>query len=127
MKKVVFIGLLSVGILFVGCGDKKEAKDAVSPAAGTTTTVQSSSVAVQPVQFSDSNWKNGILVGDVGFFIKDVNAPQINVGDTVEFAFSGKRKVKDVAKQPGTIVVRVDGAFLDPEKDGYPNSVKLVK
>lgn len=128
MNKILFASfLISASMLFVGCGDKKEAKDAPAPTANPVVATQSSSVSMQPVQFSDANWKNGILVGDVGFFIKDTNAPQVNVGDTVEFAFSGKRKVRDVVKQSGTVVIRVEGDFLNPEKDGFPNSVKLIK
>ncbi len=76
-------------------------------------------------------WRNGISLEHKGlfvFWIQSTEAVPVKIGDTLRFAFSGKAIVKEVNRYQGTaIVVKVDmNKLLDPEKDGFPNTVEVV-
>jgi hypothetical protein len=85
--------------------------------------------------YSDKNFKNGILVkdgrSDVFFFLagSETSNP-VKKGDVVVFAGSGTAEVKKVDVSPqGTevaILVTVDHD-LDPSGDGFPNPILVLK
>jgi hypothetical protein len=76
-------------------------------------------------------WRNGISLAHKGVFVfwipKDTPIP-IKTGDKLRFASSGVAIVKNISQFRETaIIVTVDiNKFLDPDKDGFPNSIDVL-
>ena len=90
------------------------------------------SFTITPASANEAKvWRNGISLEHKGLFVFWIQSTEpipIKMGDTLRFAFSGKAIVKEVNRYQGTaIVVKVDmNKLLDPEKDGFPNTVEVV-
>lgn len=86
--------------------------------------------SLAPENLSDQNWKNGIWVqkdGGNGFFVKGSPEDIKVVASTkLVFAKSGERVVTKVVVSGPYINIFVDKP-LDPEGDGYPNKIAVVK
>ena len=56
-----------------------------------------------------------------------LNRQSLQIGDKINFSYSGERTIVDLIYNNQYINIFVDGEKLDPVKDGYPNKIKLIK
>lgn len=84
---------------------------------------------LQPFDFNDSNWSNGISLHRPGFFIDNNlnNRISIKIGDLIEFEKSGVRVIEDVQYFDKFINIYVSGSMLDSNYDGYPKKINILK
>ncbi len=84
---------------------------------------------LQPFDFNDSNWSNGISLHRPGFFIDNNlnNRMSIKIGDLIEFEKSGVRVIEDVQYFDKFINIYVSGSMLDSNYDGYPKKINILK
>jgi hypothetical protein len=73
--------------------------------------------------FDDVNWKAGILrAGGTAFLVADLaSLVGLAVGDTLDFAASGPRKITAISKDR----VDLDGA-IDAQRDGFPRLARAA-
>lgn len=83
----------------------------------------------QSFNLTDANWRNGISLGQNGFFIENnfLNRQSLQIGDKINFSYSGERTIVDLIYNNQYINIFVDGEKLDPIKDGYPNKIKIIE
>lgn len=82
-----------------------------------------------PFDLSDNNWIKGISQKDTAFFIENnvLNRNSINTNDTLIFNESGKRKITRIIENDKFLNIFLEGEKLNPETDGYPNEIIIVK
>ncbi|MFC1855402.1 hypothetical protein ACFL2A_02515, partial [Thermodesulfobacteriota bacterium] len=79
---------------------------------------------ISAADYSDANWEHGVSKGGVGFFVSHVRKLEnLEVGDSLVFERSGKRLITQINNDQ----VWTNGELLDPEKDGYPHSIEIIK
>ncbi len=73
-------------------------------------------------------WRNGINLEQKGvfvFWLKKPGPSPIEIGDRLRFASTGEALVKKVSIFGGTAVVITVEKILNPDEDGYPNTIEV--
>ncbi|OZY45877.1 hypothetical protein [Pseudomonas lundensis] len=78
---------------------------------------------------SDSTWTNGISKTHAAFFVDNTprNLESISIGNTLIFEGSKNREVVDIAYAGQYINIFVSGGLLNPNTDGYPKKIQIVR
>ncbi|MCI5048516.1 MAG: hypothetical protein MRY59_13530 [Aquisalinus sp.] len=88
------------------------------------------SAATSPLDFTDQNWKNGILTINKRAVIlvgsDDILAPFYQQGAVLEFTSGETRVIESVRQSTRYIELWLDGPKLDPATHGAPNRFRLV-
>jgi hypothetical protein len=81
--------------------------------------------SVTPYDLSDGNWTAGISTFDSGFFVENTffNRQSLKVGGELLLKGSGKKRIAKIDYSDSFINVFLNGEFLIPKLDGYPNNV----
>jgi hypothetical protein len=69
------------------------------------------------------DWRHGVRQHGAEFLVSDASdLRDLSQGDELVFAVSGRRRIESIEGSR----VRVDGAPLDPDRDGYPAPIRVV-
>ena len=84
---------------------------------------------ISAFNLTDSQWINGISRGGMLFFLRNSKRHRdiLVVGKQLIFSDFSIRKISKVDITGGYINVTVTGPSLSPNKDGYPNSILVIK
>ncbi len=136
LNKILVIALHAVVLSLLACGDGANDSNQ-SASSNTASQTQDARPFVMSNNFSDSEWKNGVLQKDgktnVFYILQSEKEPlKVKAGDLLIFTKSGKETIQKVVhattSQNGKISLFITlDKDIDPIADGYPNKIYLVQ
>ena len=124
------IALPFLVLLLISCNQNTKKEGSASDLEGATEEVNVITTAtLQAVQLTDANWSNGVSLIEAGFFVELTEVADLNLelGDELEFAGSGSRVITRLEKGDKYLNVYVSGEAINPDTDGFPNYITLIK